>query len=210
MPGFLGEIGKENLRKTFSKNDNSSLINNKLEEKGFYLERRTIPKFENDKIFKEIDKYSWVDIGSSYLPGDLNAAYLYAQLEQADVINNDRLSSWNLYYEGLQDLERKGNIELPVIPVSCKHNAHMFYIKAKDLKERTDLIKFLKENNIYSVFHYIPLHSAPAGKRFGRFHGDDKYTTKESERLLRLPMFYGHKKEEIEFIIEKIKEFYVK
>lgn len=153
----------------------------------------------------QVDKYTWVEVGSSFLPSDINAAYLYAQLEQADKINNDRLHSWNLYYENLKDIE---GIELPYVPKECKHNAHMFYIKTKDINERTKLIKYLKENDIASVFHYIPLHTSPAGKKYGRFHGEDKYTTKESERLLRLPMYYRLKDEEVLEVCKKIKEFY--
>ena len=123
-------------------------------------------------------------------------------------INNYRLNIWNTYYDGFGELEKSGKIELPYIPEGCTHNAHMFYIKAKDLQERTALISFLKENGIQAVFHYIPLHSAPAGKKFGRFHGEDKYTTRESERLMRLPMYYGLKDEEVQYIISKVKEFY--
>lgn len=161
------------------------------------------------KFFRgQIDKYTWVDAGSSYLPGDMNAAYLMAQLDMADEIFEDRMRSWNLYYELLKSLAEKGKIGLPYIPEHCTHNAHMFYIKAKDLKERSELIRFLKENDIQSVFHYIPLHTAPAGLRFGRFHGEDVYTTKESERLARLPMFYGLKEEQVRYIADKIKEFY--
>ena len=161
------------------------------------------------KFFRgQIDKYTWVDAGSSYLPGDMNAAYLYGQLEAADQIFDDRMSSWNLYYKLLKPLEDQGKIELPTVPEGCTHNAHMFYIKAKDLEERTNLIHFLKENGIQAVFHYIPLHSAPAGKQFGRFQGEDVYTTKESERLARLPMYYGLKEEQIQYVVEKIKEFY--
>lgn len=161
------------------------------------------------KFFRgQIDKYTWVDAGSSYLPGDMNAAYLMAQLDMADEIFEDRMRSWNLYYELLKPLTEKGKIGLPYIPEHCTHNAHMFYIKAKDLKERSELIRFLKENDIQSVFHYIPLHTAPAGLRFGRFHGEDVYTTKESERLARLPMFYGLKEEQVRYIADKIKEFY--
>ena len=156
----------------------------------------------------QIDKYTWIDFGSSYLPSDMNAAYLYAQLELADEINKARVHIWNTYYEGLQQLAQTGKIELPVVPEGCVHNAHMFYIKARDLKERTALIDFLKKNNIWSVFHYIPLHSAPAGLKFGRFHGEDVYTTKESERLCRLPMYYGLKDEQVDYIISKVKEFY--
>lgn len=142
------------------------------------------------KFFRgQVDKYTWIDLGSSYLQSELNCAYLYAQIENPDIINNDRLQSWNTYYELLTPLKEKGCIDLPVVPEGCVHNAHMFYIKTKDLEERSKLIAFLKENGIGAVFHYIPLHSSPAGQQFGRFHGEDKYTTKESERLLRLPMY---------------------
>lgn len=156
----------------------------------------------------QIDKYTWVNHGSSYLPSDMNAAYLLAQLENADEINDNRLQSWNKYYNLLSDLEQKGVLQLPFIPKECKHNAHMFYIKTKDLNERTKLIEYLKTNGIGAAFHYVPLHSAPAGLKFGRFSGEDKYTTKESERLLRLPMYYGLKNEEIEYISDKIHAFF--
>jgi len=156
----------------------------------------------------QIDKYTWVNYGSSYLPSDMNAAYLYAQLEIADEINNARLTLWNQYYEKLTPLSKAGKIELPVVPDGCVHNAHMFYIKAKDIEERTELISHLKANDILAVFHYIPLHTAPAGLKYGRFHGEDVYTTKESERLLRLPMYYGLTSEEVDFICEKVIEFY--
>lgn len=155
-----------------------------------------------------VDKYTWVDAGSSYLPSELNAAYLYAQLEQAQKIFDDRMASWNLYQELLSPLASQGKVTLPTIPKNCKHNAHMFYIKAADLQERTRLIQHLKDNGITAVFHYIPLHSAPAGSQFGRFHGNDVYTTKESERLLRLPMYYGLKAEDVETVCSRIKEFY--
>lgn len=161
------------------------------------------------KFFRgQVDKYTWIDLGSSYLQSELNCAYLYAQIENPDIINNDRLQSWNTYYELLTPLKEKGCIDLPVVPEGCVHNAHMFYIKTKDLEERSKLIAFLKENGIGAVFHYIPLHSSPAGQQFGRFHGEDKYTTKESERLLRLPMYYGLEKKDIEYVVSKIKEFY--
>lgn len=161
------------------------------------------------KFFRgQIDKYTWVDAGSSYLPGDMNAAYLLAQLDAADEIFRDRMRSWNLYYELLKPLADEGKLDLPYIPDNCTHNAHMFYVKAKDLEERSALISYLKENGIQSVFHYIPLHSAPAGEKFGRFHGEDVYTTKESERLARLPMFYGLKEEQVRYIAEKVSEFY--
>ena len=156
----------------------------------------------------QIDKYSWVDIGSSYLPSELNAAYLYAQLEEADMINNNRLKTWNIYYNLLKELQNSNKLELPYIPNDCKHNAHMFYIKCKDLEERTRLINFLRENEILTAFHYIPLHSSKAGSIYGRFHGKDKYTTKESERLLRLPLYYNIEDDKIRYIADKIVAFF--
>ena len=156
----------------------------------------------------QVDKYTWVDCGSSYLPGELNAAYLYAQLEEADRINNDRLASWNRYYGRLKPLADIGAIELPFIPDHCTHNAHMFYIKTKDIEERTRLTSYLKENGVLAVFHYVPLHSAAAGIKFGRFHGEDKFTTKESERLLRLPMYYGMTADDVDKVCELIEGFY--
>lgn len=161
------------------------------------------------KFFRgQIDKYTWVDYGSSYLPSDMNAGYLYAQLEVADKINENRLFSWKEYNNGLQILKERGDIELPFIPTECKHNAHMYYIKTKDLETRTKLISFLKENGIGASFHYVPLHSSPAGQKFGEFVGEDKYTTKESDRLLRLPMYYNLAEEDRNKVIEKIIEFY--
>ena len=161
------------------------------------------------KFFRgEIDKYTWVAPGSSYLPSELNAAYLYAQMQKAQEIYDDRMRSWKLYYELLKPLRDKGLIGLPVVPEGCVHNAHMFYIKAKDLDERTRLIDYLKENGINAVFHYIPLHSAPAGREYGRFTGEDKYTTKESERLIRLPMYFGLTENEVEYVADKVKGFF--
>ena len=161
------------------------------------------------KFFRgEIDKYTWVSLGSSYLPSELNAAYLYAQLLKSQEVYNDRMNSWNLYYRMLEPLRDKGYIELPTIPADCVHNAHMFYIKTKDLTERTRLIQHLKANGIGAVFHYVPLHSAPAGIKYGRFVGEDRYTTKESERLVRLPMYYGLQNSQIAFICEEIGKFY--
>ncbi|MBQ5850943.1 MAG: dTDP-4-amino-4,6-dideoxygalactose transaminase [Lachnospiraceae bacterium] len=157
----------------------------------------------------QVDKYRWQNYGSSYLPSDMNAAYLWAQLEKADVINELRLTRWQQYDELLQPLKERGLIELPYIPKHCVHNAHMYYIKTKDLEERTRLFSFLKdESGILPASHYVPLHSAPAGLKFCRFHGEDKYTTKESERLLRLPMFYTLKESEVDYIVSKVKEFY--
>ena len=158
----------------------------------------------------EVDKYTWVELGSSYLPSELNAAYLYAELENAQKIYDNRMASCNAYRERLADLETAGDLQLPYIPAECVHNAHMFYLKVADLKTRTTLIAHLVKNGILAVFHYVPLHSAPAGKRFGRFHGEDVYTTNESNRLLRLPMFYGLKPEDLEFVCSKVKEFFGK
>lgn len=155
-----------------------------------------------------VDKYSWVDIGSSYLMNDVSAAYLWGNLEKADEINQNRLNSWQKYYDGLKELENRGFIELPKIPDGCVQNAHMFYIKVKDLEERTALLDYLKENDINAVFHYVPLHSAPAGVKFGRFEGEDVYTTNESERLIRLPMYYGLSDNEINKILGVINEFF--
>ena len=162
------------------------------------------------KFFRgQVDKYTWVDYGSSYLPSELNAAYLWGQLEAADRINNDRLASWNAYYEAFQaPLAQRGLIELPAIPDGCVHNAHMFWVKCRDLEERTRFIGFLRENGVMAVFHYIRLHSAPAGMRFGRFEGVDKYTTKESERLVRLPLYYGLTPQDRGKVIDTVKRFF--
>lgn len=161
------------------------------------------------KFFRgQIDKYTWVAAGSSYLPSELNAAYLYAQLEQIDRIFSSRMHAWNRYHAGLQELAAAGHIELPVIPAGCEHNAHMYYIKAKDLEERTALMAFLKTRGVNAVFHYIPLHSAPAGLKLGRFHGEDRYTTRESERLTRLPLYYGITDGDVDTVIAAVKEFY--
>ncbi|MDO5146562.1 MAG: dTDP-4-amino-4,6-dideoxygalactose transaminase [Eubacteriales bacterium] len=161
------------------------------------------------KFFRgQIDKYTWVEAGSSYLPSDMNAAYLWAQLEICDEIYQDRMDTWALYQSQLAPLQEQGLLSLPFVPEGCVHNAHMYYIKAKDLEERTALIRFLKKREISSVFHYIPLHTAPAGKKFGRFHGEDIFTTRESERLLRLPLYYGLEKEKVLTVCRTIQEFY--
>ena len=161
------------------------------------------------KFFRgEIDKYTWVAAGSSYLPSELNAAYLYAQLEQAQQVLDDRMRSWNQYYEGLKPLEEAGCLSLPVVPPECQHNAHMFYIKVKDLQERSAMLAYLKGHGVNAVFHYIPLHTSPAGKVLGRFCGEDRYTTKESERLIRLPMYYGLQEAEVAQVIRVVQSFY--
>lgn len=156
----------------------------------------------------QVAKYNWVDWGSSYLPSDLNAAYLWAQLFEADKINDNRLATWNKYNTAFKPLAEKGIIELPVIPDGCVHNAHMFYIKCKDLKTRTSYIDFMKANDILCVFHYVPLHSAPAGIKFGRFYGEDKFTTSESDRLVRLPLYYNIDEKDLNFVITKTLEFF--
>ena len=155
----------------------------------------------------QVDKYTWVAAGSSYLPSDLNAAYLYAQLEVAQQVFDDRMNSWNKYNEAFKYLKDKGVIETPFVPEECEHNAHMYYIKTRDLSVRSRLIAYLKENGICTAFHYVPLHSSPAGEKFGRFSGEDVYTTRESERLVRLPMFYDLSETDMEYIVEKIQQF---
>ncbi len=156
----------------------------------------------------QVDKYTWVGYGSSYLPSDMNAAYLLAQLEEAEKINNERLARWNQYNELLSPLEAEGKIEIAHIPEGCEHNAHMFWIKLKNLEERTAMIAYLKEHGIYSMFHYVPLHSADAGLRFGEFAGEDVYTTSESNRLTRLPMYYGLTEEEVKKVCDTVKSFW--
>lgn len=156
----------------------------------------------------EVNRYSWVDIGSSFLPSELNAAFLYAQFEHSDHIFQERIASWNRYFEGLTPLTASGHIQLPSIPNTCQHNAHLFYIKVKDIAERSELIDDLKHNGIMAVFHYVPLHSSKAGRCFGCFYGEDTWSTKESERLLRLPLFFGISVDDIESVILLIKRFY--
>lgn len=208
--GTFGEFGCFSFHETknYSMGEGGALLirdEKYIEDAEIIREKGT----NRSKFYRgQIDKYTWVNYGSSYLPSDMNAAYLYAQLEMAEEINDARMASWNRYYENLLPLAEQGVIELPHVPKGCVHNAHMFYIKAEDIEERSKLIAFLKENGILAVFHYIPLHTAPAGLRFGRFHGEDRYTTAESERLLRLPMYYGLKLEEVEYICGKVKEFY--
>lgn len=155
-----------------------------------------------------IDKYTWVDLGSSYLPSELQTSYLLGQLEKADEITADRLATWNAYYSGFSELAAAGKLELPVVPEGCTHNGHMFYLKCADINERSALIEHLKANEIMAVFHYVPLHSSPAGQRFSRFHGEDRYTTRESERLLRLPMWYKMTSEIRKYLIDTVIKFY--
>lgn len=156
----------------------------------------------------QIDKYTWVDYGSSYLPSELNAAYLWGQFTMFREIQNDRMETWEFYHQAFQELEQAGYLTRPVIPSYARHNAHMYYLKLKDLETRTRFISYLKERGVMAVFHYVPLHSSPAGQKFGRFHGEDKYTTRESERLVRLPLFYGMGQDSREKVVQTVKDFF--
>lgn len=210
--GTIGDIGCYSFHETknYSSGEGGAVVfkDNRYTEMAEIIREKGTNR---SKFFRgQVDKYTWVECGSSYLPSDINAAYLWAELEQADKINDNRLATWNYYNENLKILEDEGYIQRPYIPEECKHNAHMYYIKAKDLEERTNLIKYLKENGVQAVFHYIPLHTAPAGIKYGRFNGEDKYTTKESDRLLRLPMYYNLQKEDAEKVVKTIKDFYLK
>ena len=208
--GTIGDLGCYSFHETknYSMGEGGAIVINNPD----YIEQAEILREKGTnraKFFRgQVDKYTWVDFGDSYLPSELNAAYLWAQLEMADEINNDRLHSWHEYDAAFKPLESAGKLGLPAIPDGCVHNAHMYYIKCKDLAERTALISFLKERDILAVFHYVPLHSAPAGERFGRFDGEDRYTTAESDRLLRLPMYYGLTAEDRGRVIAAVKEFY--
>lgn len=210
--GSVGDYGCFSFHETknYSMGEGGAILINRpeqIEDAEIIREKGT----DRSRFFRgQVDKYTWVNIGSSFLPSDINAAYLMAQLEMADEINENRLQSWTRYNEGLQDLAQEGVIELPYIPEECAHNAHMFYIKTKDMEERKALISYLKERDIAAVFHYVPLHSAPAGLRFGRFHGEDRYTTKESERLLRLPMYYNLSESDQQKVIDAVHGFYHK
>lgn len=208
--GTLGDFGCYSFHETknYSMGEGGAILirdPEKISEAEILREKGT----NRSQFFRgQIDKYTWVDYGSSFLPSELNAAYLMAQLDQADEINHARLARWEQYYRLLSPLAAEGRIELPVIPEGCVHNAHMFYIKTGDLEERQALIQALREQGILAVFHYIPLHSSPAGKKFGRFHGEDRYTTRESERLLRLPMYYSLTEENVNDVVSVIEEFY--
>lgn len=208
--GTIGDFGCYSFHETknYSMGEGGAILINHPEdnEKAEILREKGTNR---SKFFRgQVDKYTWVDFGDSYLPSELNAAYLWAQLEQADNINENRLETWNRYYRELYPLKEAGYIELPTIPDRCIHNAHMFYIKVKDLKVRTEFIQFMREQEILTVFHYIPLHTAPAGMKFGRFFGDDVYTTKESERLVRLPLYYNMEGKDCETVVNAIKVFF--
>ena len=210
--GTIGDFGCYSFHETknYSAGEGGAILINNVD----YIEKAEILREKGTnraQFFRgQVAKYNWVDFGDSYLQSDLNAAYLWAQLEMADEINDNRLETWKTYYEAFKPLKDKGVIELPTIPKDCVHNAHMFYIKAKDLDTRQEYIKFMKENDILCVFHYVPLHSAPAGLKFGRFNGIDEHTTSDSDRLVRLPMYYNIAKEDLNKVIEKTIEFFTK
>lgn len=208
--GTIGDFGCYSFHETknYSMGEGGAIVINNVK----YNERAEILREKGtnrSRFFRgQVDKYTWVDKGDSYLPSELNAAYLWAQLEEADTINNSRMTIWRKYYSGLSWLAESGFVELPFVPDEFIHNAHMFYIKCRDLSERSLLIQWLKERDIMAVFHYVPLHSAPAGCKYGCFHGMDIYTTKESDRLLRLPMYYGMPLSDVNKVIEEVTGFY--
>ena len=207
--GTIGDFGCYSFHETknYTMGEGGALVfqKNEYQEKAEILREKGT---DRSKFFRgQVDKYRWIDYGSSYLPSEMNAAYLYAQLEEAEKINRKRRLIYDSYHERLEDLEAQGKLFRPVVPKGCEHNAHMYYIKLKDLETRSRFIAYLKERSIYSAFHYVPLHSSPAGQKFGRFAGEDRYTTRESERLVRLPMFYDLTIDQVDYITEKIREF---
>lgn len=210
--GTIGDFGCYSFHETknYSMGEGGAIVINNES----YIEKAEIlrEKGTNRAQFYrgQVAKYNWVDFGDSYLPSDLNAAYLWGQLEKADEINENRLKSWNYYNKSLRLLLEKKIIETPVIPDECEHNAHMYYIKCKDMDTRQRYIKFMKDNGILCVFHYVPLHSAPAGLKFGRFVGKDEHTTADSDRLVRLPLYYNMKSSDLRFIVDKTLEYFGK
>ena len=208
--GTIGDLGCYSFHETknYSMGEGGAVVVNRpdLVERAEILREKGTNR---SKFFRgQVDKYTWVDIGDSFLPSELNAAYLWAQLEMADEINNDRLHSWQVYDEAFRDLAAKGLVTRPTVPAGCVHNAHMYYLKCRSLEERTALISFLKSRDILAVFHYVPLHSAPAGLKYGRFDGEDVYTTAESDKLVRLPLYYKLTAEDQAKVIAAVREFY--
>lgn len=208
--GTIGDLGCYSFHETknYSMGEGGAIVinNEKFNERAEILREKGTNR---SKFYRgQVAKYNWVDIGDSYLPSELNVAYLWPQLLKADDINNDRLNSWHEYYSAFAPLADKGLVTLPVVPEGCVHNAHMFYLKCASLEERTELINYLKERGIMAVFHYVPLHSAPAGLKYGRFDGEDVYTTAESDKLVRLPMYYGLTKEDRDAVIRAVLAFY--
>lgn len=208
--GAIGDMGCYSFHETknFSMGEGGALLmkdSRFIEDAEIFREKGT----DRSKFFRgQVDKYRWVNFGSSYLPSDMNAAYLWAQLELADEITQARMARWNQYNELLEDLSDKGLIEQPFIPDYCTHNAHMYYIKVRDLEQRGDFINYMKTKDVLTVFHYVPLHTAPAGIKYGRFHGEDRYTTGESDRLVRLPMYYSLTEDDVNFICECVHEYF--
>ena len=208
--GTIGDFGCYSFHETknYSMGEGGALVINNAA----YNERAEILREKGtnrSKFFRgQVDKYTWVDFGDSYLPSEMNAAYLWAQLEKADEVNENRLATWHAYWEAFAPLQKAGLVELPTVPEGCVHNAHMFYLKLKNLQERTAFIQYMKEKGIGCVFHYVPLHSAPAGMKFGRFNGEDTYTTAESDRLVRLPMYYQLTEPDREQVITAVHGFF--
>ena len=208
--GAIGDMGCYSFHETknFSMGEGGALLmkdSRFIEDAEIFREKGT----DRSKFFRgQVDKYRWVNFGSSYLPSDMNAAYLWAQLELADEITQARMARWNQYNELLEDLSDKGLIEQPFIPDYCTHNAHMYYIKVRDLEQRGDFINYMKTKDVLTVFHYVPLHTAPAGIKYGRFHGEDRYTTGDSDRLVRLPMYYSLTEDDVNFICECVHEYF--
>ncbi len=208
--GTIGDFGCYSFHETknYSMGEGGAIVINNPA----YIEMAEILREKGtnrSKFYRgQVDKYTWVDFGDSYLPSEINAAYLWAQLEKADEINDNRMETWNFYNEALKPLKEKGLIELPTIPDYAEHNAHMYYIKLRNLDERSSFLQFMRDREIGCVFHYVPLHSAPAGRKFGRFHGEDTYTTVESDRLVRLPMYYGITDEDKKTVVDSIYEYF--
>ena len=208
--GAIGDMGCFSFHETknFSMGEGGALLmkdSRFIEDAEIFREKGT----DRSKFFRgQVDKYRWVNYGSSYLPSDMNAAYLWAQLELADEITKTRMDRWNQYDALLRDLADKGLIEQPFVPDYCTHNAHMYYIKVRDLEQRSDFINFMKSKDVLTVFHYVPLHTAPAGLKYGRFHGEDNFTTRESDRLVRLPMYYALTEDDVNYICECVHEYF--
>ena len=208
--GAIGDMGCFSFHETknFSMGEGGALLMKDarfVEDAEIFREKGT----DRSKFFRgQVDKYRWVNYGSSYLPSDMNAAYLWAQLELADEITKARMDRWNQYDALLRDLADKGLIEQPFVPDYCTHNAHMYYIKVRDLEQRSDFINFMKSKDVLTVFHYVPLHTAPAGLKYGRFHGEDNFTTRESDRLVRLPMYYALTEDDVNYICECVHEYF--
>ena len=207
--GTIGDFGCYSFHETknYTMGEGGAVLFNEdiYQEKAEILREKGT---DRSKFFRgQVDKYRWMDYGSSYLPSELNAAYLYAQLEEHQKISDKRMEIYNFYNQNLKFLADEGKIQQPYVPEECTHNAHMYYIKVHDMDVRTRLIKYLRQKDISCVFHYVPLHSAPAGKKFGRFSGEDVYTTRESERLMRLPMFYNLDMEDAKRVVDAIASF---